>query len=557
MVRCSRLLALALFGGLFSIWATAQDSNNARDSSVFRSDTLAVDVPIIVRDKKTKQPVRDLKPEDFTLTVQGKTVPVEWFSAIDSRQLPLQSATGVKVPDGFVSNRKNLDGERGSVVVVVVDAINARFDDAFLAMKAALTELEGLPPQDQVGVCVMSRLGVSALHDYSEDRMHFLKRLRNASSFRDLLQERTELEAALGTVGGAYPQANHDAKAAVYLRLMYTMRGLQGVAESLRYLPGRKSMVWLSGGFNMFAVDDNRAMWNRALARIASANVAVYAIDAMGLRAQSGMSAEFGRAGETVNRTTSATLPLRMVAERTGGKLYINRGDLAPALRQAIDDSAQVYILGFTARDPEWKGDYRRIRVKVNRPGVDLSYREGYLESKTAATTDEEANRMVQDAMSGSVSATGIPLSARVNGDGSERQLVLLIDPSDSAFQQQADLFTGGYRLRVAACDEGGKVLEDLSDQISLRLNAAQVDRAKTDGFRYLRVLTKSNGVRYVKVAVLNLVSGKVGSVTIPVGPVSKDGGTILPEYLDLHPESLGPSSISDRNTVITKTKKG
>ena len=51
----------------------------------------------------------------------------------------------------------------------------------------------------------------------------------------------------------------------------------------------------------------------------------------------------------------------------------------ARRIRRAIDDSRVSYVLGYYSPRPEGDDRFRKIEVKVNRSGVDVRHRKGYL----------------------------------------------------------------------------------------------------------------------------------------------------------------------------------
>lgn len=67
---------------------------------------------------------------------------------------------------------------------------------------------------------------------------------------------------------------------------------------------------------------------------------------------------------------------LRGLAKESGGQ-YFDRKDLGPALKHAIEQDQFYYVLGYPAPGGR-QGKFHRIKVKVNRKGVELSYRRGY-----------------------------------------------------------------------------------------------------------------------------------------------------------------------------------
>ncbi|MGH9374255.1 MAG: VWA domain-containing protein, partial [Vicinamibacterales bacterium] len=78
---------------------------------------------------------------------------------------------------------------------------------------------------------------------------------------------------------------------------------------------------------------------------------------------------------------------LRTLAENTDGMAVVNSNDLDAGLRRIADDLTSYYLLGYYSTNTKLDGGFRRITVRVKRPGVEVRARRGY-----RAPTAEEVN---------------------------------------------------------------------------------------------------------------------------------------------------------------------
>jgi VWFA-related protein len=78
---------------------------------------------------------------------------------------------------------------------------------------------------------------------------------------------------------------------------------------------------------------------------------------------------------------------LRVLADNTDGLSVIGNNDLEPGLRRIADDLTSYYLLGYYSSNTKLDGRFRKLSVKVKRPGVDVRARRGY----KAATAEEVA----------------------------------------------------------------------------------------------------------------------------------------------------------------------
>lgn len=104
------------------------------------------------------------------------------------------------------------------------------------------------------------------------------------------------------------------------------------------------------------------------------ANVTIYPIDVGGLHG--GL------------RTTET---LRTLANATDGYAAVNSNDLAAGFRRIADRLTSYYLLGYYSTNTVADGRFRKIEVKVARPGVSVAARRGYLAPSPAAVAAARA----------------------------------------------------------------------------------------------------------------------------------------------------------------------
>src|SRR5208283_3576573 len=78
------------------------------------------------------------------------------------------------------------------------------------------------------------------------------------------------------------------------------------------------------------------------------------------------------------NFTTQETLV--SLSADTGGRAYLDSNDFSRVFRGVQQDTAMYYLLGYHSTNLARDGKFRRITVRINRPGVRLEY-QGLLRS--------------------------------------------------------------------------------------------------------------------------------------------------------------------------------
>ena len=181
---------------------------------------------------------------------------------------------------------------------------------------------------------------------------------------------------------------------------------VERVSAGLSLWRGRKSIYLFSEGF----IRDTRL--NQAESAIRASqrgNTAVYFVDARGLVAEGFYRAESGAAPNSadigvmsVEEAFLATAGGEYLAEATGGKIVRNTNDLGQGLDQLLDESSVYYLLGYQPeKAPD--GKWRKLTVKIGRPGLKVRARRGYYASPAvtvaaARLTEAEAARPVTPA---------------------------------------------------------------------------------------------------------------------------------------------------------------
>ena len=84
---------------------------------------------------------------------------------------------------------------------------------------------------------------------------------------------------------------------------------------------------------------------------------------------------------------------LRALAENTDGLAVVDTNDIDKGMKRIVDDLTSSYLLGYTSTNGKLDGRYRKISVRVKRPGVDVRARRGY---RAATEKEVEEGRMAQ-----------------------------------------------------------------------------------------------------------------------------------------------------------------
>jgi hypothetical protein len=105
-----------------------------------------------------------------------------------------------------------------------------------------------------------------------------------------------------------------------------------------------------------------------------------------------------------------------VLADRTGGRAFYNTNDITGAIHRAIDDSRVTYVLNYYPNHNQWDGRFREIKVKVNRPGVEVRSRRGYFAFANVVVSHKDKEAIMVDAAKSPLESTALGCASRSGG---------------------------------------------------------------------------------------------------------------------------------------------
>jgi VWFA-related protein len=512
---------------------------------VFRATTQLVQVSVLVHDRQG-QPVSDLKKEDFTITERGKPQQISFF-AMASTDKP--ATPPVTLPPHIFSNvLAEHAGVPTSVTVVLLDLLNTTWSDQQYARKALIEFLGQIQPQDRIAIFALGKRSLTMLHDYTTDSVSLLSRIAklkgeapsdlDASTLNpDTQQELQDLD--LSTLGDANQR---EADFFTAGRVVNTLETLEAIAQHLSNLPGRKNLIWLSGGFPLTigfdvipeigSTRDRRTFTSEMDAAVRALNnsgIAVYPVDARGLITHLGFEASSRKPPPLAPRL-GPLIPnldsMQELAERTGGIAGYNTNDLSRAIRRAIDDSQVTYTIGFYSTDEAKDGKFRDVKIKVNRPHVDVRYRKGYFAFKPFDASAKTRRDEIRAAVWSPLESTAISMNARVDvvdqPEPNSINVFVQIDPATVGFKKELDRWKADLVIIYVQKDEHGSIQgEGIADSVALALTDANYATAVKRGLIRQRRFPRQPGAISLRIVVRDVATGSVGSLTIPFSQIT------------------------------------
>ncbi len=548
-LRALFLIGLCLAGLLFSsihgaeIPAAAQDkSKSTMDSDEDHTIRIAVEevrLDAVVLDKKGR-PIADLTAEDFEVFQDGK--PQEVLSSIyitnqsepsASPALPgIKSQTDASIPMPELER-----DEVRRVIVFVVDDVSMAFEYLHYARLSLRRFVERqMQPGDLVAI-MTTGYGNSAFQMFRSDKQQLLDRI-------DTL--------AWGPNAG-FTFVNTDFGMDTRERLFDSqLAALRYSIRALKDLPGRKTILLLSAQPTLprqlaktreelfdhnFEVDYYH-MYIEAFDRLADealrAGVVVHVMDIRGLEApfpdpqglEGPSPTPFPGGGTTYEDLSErATDGLNPLPAKTGGIFVENRNFFVDGIGD-VDNLLQGYYLLSYAPPPDTfksgdKEDWHKTEIKVKRRGATVYTRDGFYGKTGTAEESLIVPDPLQEAMFSPFQYHDLEvnLASGYVDDGDAGYMLrswLHLDAQNVSFLEKKD---EGYFITLetvcVTTDVNGYIQDSglMHYTHVFQIKEDNLSWVKKQGVRFSLLLpVKKPGAYYVRVAVKDQESGKVGS---------------------------------------------
>src|SRR6266700_379783 len=320
-------------------------------------------------------------------------------------------------------------------------------------------------------------------------------------------------------------------------RSVLTLSALGSMARILGGLPGRKNLIWVTGELPFSFIPEDRVMTEAELgeelpsmetrrvgehaagnyaatfrashaqeireiaSRLATAQVAVYPVDARGL---------------SISTDIDSQETMREMARETGGRAYVNQNEIKFGVERAFADESAAYTIGYYPENKKNDGKYRSIKVKVKRAGVAIHSRRGYYAIDPTQTKGYNPQQEVSSALGDNAPSTLIAFSAQVkppsaNSVPNKIGVTYLVDASTLS----AEDASGGKHMNVVfyatIFSPAGKIVANTSQKVDQTFDANTYQQIVQKGLMLHLDIDPQPG--QLRLAVQDVRTGMVGTI--------------------------------------------
>jgi VWFA-related protein len=353
-------------------------------------------------------------------------------------------------------------------------------------------------------------------------------------------QSEAERQAELDKVRGHMARAEEHFQEQLHMRrINQTVSSLEALGNHLAGIPGRKNLVWISGGIAMLtqgAQDrwvNSYASQVRALAqRLATQGITVYPVQAIGLQVgllgttTTAEGSSKGQAEKVQLRPMTRENDLRiwgtmdLLADVTGGRTFRNSNDLTAGVRAAATDMRGSYSVGFYVpenSDNRW----REFDVRVSRPGVRILHRKGYKALAPVKRPVNWSQAEWQAAIQNPLGSTAIRLDARADLTPNGLNVLIQIAADDLYYKR-----VGGSPVTDLEIGFGERTTREWTrvrrDGATITIKENPQQAVKASLVRFQKMWEIDPDTTQVRLIVRDRMTGRFGTLDMPLKEIRR-----------------------------------
>ena len=539
------LIAASVGSVVLAQQAPAPSTETGQPPLTFRVEANFVEVDAFVSDA-TGKPVTDLRASDFQVLEDGKPQMVSAFSFVNMPiarvDRPLFSPTAIEPDvdtnvgvDGriylFVLDDTHVDLTRGPRVK---QALHRFFERDFGANDMAAIVYTGGRAVDGQEFTNNPRLLLAAVDKFMGRKL------------RSPTLERLD-EYNRQTTAGTRNAGNPVNDPVAFERVQNARNMLDSLRKLSDFMVGvhgrRKALVLVSEGidYNIYNIFDNNSSASvvidstrDAIAAATRANVSIYSVDPRGLMTPgselietSGVAADEPNLGlgvqSSMDELRLSQDSLRSLSEETGGFAFVNRNNVDEAFDRIVAENSSYYVLGYYAPNDRRDGRFRKIEVRVTRPGVTVRARRGYVAPRgRPATPTKPSNDPLETALKAAIESplptSGIPMrlfAAPYKGAPPNAAIAIAVELNINAlmFTEKNGTYNNAVNVVTFVTDADGKTRVNEKASVDLTLMPTTYVRARERGFRITTAVNLPPGRYQLRVSAAD-TAGVAGSVS-------------------------------------------
>ncbi len=544
----------------------------------YRAGAEEVVIDVIVRDKKGK-PIKDLTAADFKVSDNGVEQKILGMRMVEGAEA---IERGTKVPlDAMRQIRlvtlvfEQLEGsDRQNAKRAALDLVKGtQAQNVFYSVVAITTQLNVLQPfttDKQLLQKAIEKATSGKYPTFTAESDRIKAQLREiagragspagqAAPAAPAAQGAAQTAAAATAAGAAAGAAYIEKRTAEIMLEMLSFDASYGRNEGSRLsifsllslvrgqysMPGRKSILYFTWG--MYVPPHLDEPFRNIMSAANRGNISFYSVDTRGVTTWSqnqGAREQLSSATRDIASDTTRTegavtigqvmagdraetsgrsntqMPIRDLAESTGGFLIADANDLRPALQKVNEDINSYYEITYNPGITSYDGAFHRTRVESVREDLVIQARNGYFALPLnvrgpAVLPYEFALLKALDTTPAPADVAFRSAALRVKPDKDGEQAMVLVEVPMSGVKFTEDAASKTFRMRLSLVallkNEKGEVVQTFSHDLPRSGALTLLPQARGGNFFYKEQAQVAPGRYTLEAAVLDHEANKIG----------------------------------------------
>lgn len=527
---------LGILPAVFAAYAAAQ----TQTAPTFREavEVHVMDLDVVVTDSRG-QPVPDLTQQDFTIKVDGRLVPIDYFTRVEEGAIHAPDLATASPERVLAEYRKGEEAYVSRHFLIYIDSGHLSPGLRNRAIEALGNFVTRLGPSDSARLVLFDRRPKN-LTEWTASKETLLSALSQMEKGVGMSRLTTEMQT-LQQIDSVRSTSSRISFARMYAAQEETevqtmLRDMNSQLATLTAMPGKKVFVFVSGGFETqpgyamyqyavgtfsvqsFNVQSMGPEIDAIVRRANTSDITFYTVDARGLSA-AGTSASnedplASRASIGFFARQDSQTGLMTLARDTGGLALVNTNDLEKGLTRVYQETSTYYSIGVNLSKLPGTG-YRDVRVDVSRPGLAVRARRGF----AAQSASDQGRDVAQAALRTNVEYRAIPVSLRVAPATKAKKyydlpIAATVPASALTFLPEGDTSRAVVEIYVGAIDDSGRMSDISREEKTFTLPK---DAPADTALPYKATLQTRKGNIRIVVNVRDKETGRMGTAKADV----------------------------------------
>lgn len=454
--------------------------------------------------------------------------------------------------DAGFTNAVTPESKNQRLTLIVLDTLNTRFEDQVRARRELLKFVEeSLRPSEPVALMTIGANGLNVINDFTADPEVLaaaVKKVRGQPSAAERSEaDRADLDQAIqfqqrtgrgpttqngiadnleGFSSGLFDQFEQMQQQQA---AEVTLRALRQIGEAFSGVPGRKTLIWATGGAPFVANDPSSfsfrnqnllPLYESAWNALNESQVSVYPLDMGGLFNPGFVSPRYGRPVR-YRRFVDSVSNLEEFAKMTGGRLCEFKLNLSGCYLDTQKDASHYYLIGYYADVTQGKTGWRKLDVLVSGRKVEVRARTSYYVRPKPPDPKKSELEDMDSAILSPTDFSAVPILVRWTGSAPEGDKVKLSFrfnvPAVGVTVDRESKNLMSLAFGAFAKTSKGGIAGDFVKELEGNLSAEMAEQIASRGVVYEGAIAVPPGQYTVRFVVRDNLTARVGTVSVPV----------------------------------------